>query len=371
MACKVILAPKTIGIIGGGQLGQMLSFSAKQMGYKVVILDPQENPPAAQVSDIHIRTEYDDVEGLQQLYDLSDVITYEFENIAYKPLEAFVGKIPQGIFPLKFTQDRLLEKKTIEDAGFKTVPYIQIDSKEEYMNVSDKIGFPSILKARRGGYDGKMQQRIDCKENLKEIHSPSILEKLIDIKQEASLIVTRSVDKSIELFPVIDNIHVSQRLTESSIPSDLPKEVIDEINNIGRSFVEKIDLVGTLAIEFFVTKNNEVIINECAPRVHNSGHLTLESCSVSQFEQHIRSIVGLPLKNVKMNHHALMVNIYGQDFIEALDFLQDDKNVDFHLYGKQVMKRNRKIGHMTFCSNNVILREKYRVMLRKILNKDV
>lgn len=368
---KVILPPKTIGIIGGGQLGRMLSFAAKQMGYSVVILDPQENPSAVQVSDIHICAAYDDELALKKLYDLSDVMTYEFENIPYKPLEPFVSKIPQGIFPLKFTQDRLIEKKTIENAGFKTVPYVQINSKEEYMNACDKIGFPSILKARSGGYDGKMQQRINLKEELEEVLVPSILEKLVELKQEVSLIVTRSVDKSIELFPVIDNIHVSQRLTESSIPSTLSKEMIKEINDIGRTFVEKIDLVGTLAIEFFITNNDEILINECAPRVHNSGHLTIESCNVSQFEQHIRSITGLPLKKVKVNHHALMVNVYGQDFAQAIDILQRDENVSFHLYGKEKMKKNRKIGHLTYCSSNVSLRERYRRMLRQILNKDV
>jgi len=371
MHCKVILPPQTIGIIGGGQLGRMLSFAAKQMGYRVIILDPKTNGPAAQVSDYHIQAAFDDQEALKQLYTLSDVITYEFENIPHGALEPFIDKIPQGTFPLKFTQDRLIEKQTIENAGFKTAPYIKIDDLEDVKAACVLLGYPLLLKTRTGGYDGKGQQRIKSSKDSVELLGPSILEKVIDLDQEVSLIVTRSIQNTLKNFPIIDNIHLSQRLVESSVPTTLHQDMIQKIYDIGRSFAQKIDLIGTLAIEFFITKEQEILINECAPRVHNSGHLTIEACEVSQFEQHIRAITGLPLKETTLMHPALMVNIYGQDFEKAMCLLKEEDSMHVHLYGKKNMKKNRKVGHITICHENLDSLEINRKLLRNRLNKDV
>lgn len=371
MSYKNIKPDQTIGIIGGGQLGRMLSFAAKQMGYRVAVLDPKENCPAAQVSDFHICAPFHDQIALQELYNISDVLTYEFENVPHQVLEPFIDKIPQGLFPLKFTQDRLLEKETIQKAGFETVPYLRIDTQKDLKKACEKLGYPVLLKTRSGGYDGKGQQFIHHQDIQVDINGPSILEKVIELKQEASLIVTRSIHHEVKLFPVIDNVHRAQRLVESSIPTSLSEQLMEKVLHIGKRFAEKIDLIGTLAIEFFITTNNEILINECAPRVHNSGHLTIEACQVSQFEQHIRTITGHPLKETNMIYPALMVNIYGQDYQASLDVLANYPNIHYHLYGKKEMKKNRKIGHLTICTKDIEQREHYRNVMRNILNKDV
>ncbi|MDO9630096.1 MAG: ATP-grasp domain-containing protein, partial [Acholeplasmataceae bacterium] len=226
------------------------------------------------------------------------------------------------------------------------------------------------LKTRNGGYDGKGQYFIQNKVDQVLFNVPSILEAFIELKHEASIIVTRSIHGEIKMFPVIDNVHQSQRLIESSVPSILSENMIKQIQETGRKLVESLQIIGTLAIEFFITKNDEIYINECAPRVHNSGHLTIEACNVSQFEQHIRAICGLPLKDTTLKSMSLMANIYGQDMEASKVILIEKPEVHFHLYGKKEMKRNRKVGHVTVCVSNKRDLEIYRKYFKSLLNKE-
>jgi len=369
MSSNIILPPKTIGIIGGGQLGRMLAMSARQMGYQIIVLDPKINCSTSQVSDQHIVSQFDNQEALKRLYDLCDVITYEFENVLGSALSPIIDKVPQGNFLLLFTQDRLTEKTIINESGFKTVKYQIVNHQDDLKKALTKIGLPALLKTRHGGYDGKGQQFISNNVEHIEVMGPSILEAFIPIQQEVSLIVTRSTQGEIKMFPIVDNVHQSQRLIESSVPTTLNQNMINEIQEIGKGLVESIQMIGTLTIEFFITKDNEILINECAPRVHNSGHLTIEACNVSQFEQHIRAICGLPLKETNLISNGLMVNLYGQDFEVSKRVLIEKPEVHYHLYGKKEMKINRKVGHITVTSSSVIDIESYRKYFQSLLNR--
>ena len=369
MSSNIILPPATIGIIGGGQLGRMLAMSARQMGYQIIVLDPKVSCPTCQVADQHILAQFDDQEALKKLYDLCDVITYEFENVSGTALFEIIDKVPQGNFPLLFTQDRLTEKTIINDSGFKTVRYQTVNNQEDLKKALKNIGLPALLKTRHGGYDGKGQQFITSNADSTEVMGPSILEAFIPIQKEVSLIVTRSTQGETKMFPIIDNVHQSQRLIESSVPTTLNLEMSNKIQEIGKGLVEAIQMTGTLTIEFFITKDNEILINECAPRVHNSGHLTIEACNVSQFEQHIRAICGLPLKETDIISNSLMVNIYGQDFEASKQALKDKPEIHYHLYGKKEMKTNRKVGHITVTSSSIEDIDSYRKYFQSLLNR--
>jgi 5-(carboxyamino)imidazole ribonucleotide synthase len=368
---KPILPPATIGIIGGGQLGRMIAISARQMGYGVVILDPTPRCPAAMIADAQIIADYDDLEALRQLYDVCDVLTYEFENIPAYSLENILDRLPQGSFPLAFTQDRLLEKETINRLGFKTVPFVKIDNNLDLFSGVKLIGLPAILKTRHGGYDGKGQVLIEKEADIEKVTGLSILESKVDIFKEVSLIVCRNCENEIKTFPVIENIHKDQRLVESSIPTTIDSDMIAKIESTGKKLCEELNIVGTMTLEFFITAQGEVLINECAPRVHNSGHLTIEGCNVSQFEQHLRAILNLPLKDTKIIKPTLMINIYGQDLSVSREILSKNKTINYHLYGKEKALKNRKIGHITICKDDLSDLEIERLKFREILNKDI
>jgi 5-(carboxyamino)imidazole ribonucleotide synthase len=370
MSYKVILPPANIGIIGGGQLGRMLAMSARQMGYGIIVLDPKPKCPASQLADQHILADFNDLEAINQLYQLSDVITYEFENIPSESIKSIVDKCPQTDFPLYFTQDRFIEKTLIREAGFPTVNFQIVSNQLEYEKALEVVGTPALLKTRKGGYDGKGQILIQSKDQHVDIDMPSIIEAYIPLKSEASLIVTRSIHHEIESFPVIDNIHQSQRLIESNVPSKLSDQMTHQMKHIGHSLVQRLNIIGTLTIEFFITQDDKVLINECAPRVHNSGHLTIEACHVSQFEQHIRAICGLPLKMTTVRSPSIMFNIYGQHMSTFRHILKKDRSIHFHDYGKKEMKINRKVGHITICLSSTDDIETMRTEFHRRLNEE-
>jgi phosphoribosylaminoimidazole carboxylase, PurK protein len=318
---KTLLPGATIGIIGGGQLGQMMSFSAKEMGYKVIILDPQPNCPAAQVSDGQIVADYDDLDKLIELAKACDVLTYEFENVDAKAINEVkkYTQVPQGTKALSVTQNRVSEKEFIETSGFKVVPHLLIENIFEYHRGVEKLQTPVILKTIRGGYDGKGQILIDdpekvCYADIEALlmQGPCMLEKKIDLKKEVSVVVSANSRGETSIFPVIENVHRHNILHLSTCPADISEAVEQHIYQVGEGLAKKLELVGTMCIEFFVSSNDEVFVNEIAPRPHNSGHLTIEACNISQFDAHIRGVCNLAMPKIELLQPAAMVNLLGQ-----------------------------------------------------------
>ncbi|WP_238333938.1 5-(carboxyamino)imidazole ribonucleotide synthase [Companilactobacillus halodurans] len=359
---KSILPNSTIGIIGGGQLGQMMAFEAKAMGYKVIILDPQENCSAAQVSDDQIVANYDDLEKLIELAKRCDVLTYEFENVDAKAINEVkkYTQVPQGTKALSVTQNRVSEKDFIEQSGFQTVPHVVIKNIFEYHRGIEKLTAPVILKTIRGGYDGKGQILIEdpddvCYADIEELlmQGPCMLEKKINLKKEVSVVVSANSDGQTSIFPIIENVHRHNILHLSTCPAQLSEQASQHIYQVGETLAKELELVGTMCIEFFVSDDDEVFVNEIAPRPHNSGHLTIEACNISQFNSHIRGVCNLPMPEVELFKPALMVNLLGQHLENAKAELNLHPEWNFHDYGKDAIKENRKMGHITVLSDNL------------------
>ena len=357
---KLILPSSTIGIIGGGQLGRMMAISAKQMGYKVAVLEPAALGPLAQVADVEINASYDDEAALNKLLSMSDVVTYEFENINSDVIQKFasVGYIPQGHRPLAITQHRYIEKTAINDCGFKTALFEKVNNFSQLKEAVQKIGYPSILKTVSGGYDGKGQWTLKSESDLEYVQSVvenqnCILEGFVPFTKEISVIVTRGTNKQVETFPVVENIHRNHILHLSIAPARIDAYLSQKAEKIAATLIEKLDFVGTLAIEMFVVED-DIIINELAPRPHNSGHYTIDACNVSQFEQHIRAVCGLPLIKPTLIQPAMMVNLLGQHVEYTLNLWTKPEFSDakLHLYGKEEMRANRKVGHLTFMNES-------------------
>jgi len=357
---KTVLPPSTIGIIGGGQLGRMMAISARQMGYRIAVLEPSMNSPLGQIADAEWNAAYDDKAALTAMLSLTDVVTYEFENVPYATVRELgpLGNLPQGPMPLIITSHRLREKLAIEEAGYKVAPFLAVMSKDELKYAVKRIGYPCILKTSSGGYDGKGQWVLRSDADLPEVlkianDNEYVLEGFVNFSKEVSVIVTRSVNGEVRVFPVTENEHVNQILHVSIAPARIDESLRKEAESIAMGLIEKLDFVGTLAIEMFVTGDG-LIINEMAPRPHNSGHWTIDGCTVSQFEQHVRAVCGLPLVKPEMRGYAIMVNLLGQHVDYALEAWQkpDFSDGKLHLYGKEEMKRNRKVGHINFVSDN-------------------
>ena len=357
---KTILPPSTIGIIGGGQLGRMMAISARQMGYRIAVLEPGTNSPLGQIADIELNASYNDVDALIKLLDIADVVTYEFENVPYAIVRKYasVGYLPQGHMPLTITSHRLREKLAIEEAGYKVAPFLAVMSKDELKVAVKRIGYPCILKTSSGGYDGKGQWVLRSDDDLPAVlaianDNEYILEGFVNFTKEISVIVTRSTKGEVQVFPVTENVHVNQILHTSIAPATIGNTVRAKAEQIAKGLIQKLDFVGTLAIEMFVTDEG-IVINELAPRPHNSGHWTIDGCNISQFEQHIRAICGLPLIKPEIKGHAVMVNLLGQHTEYALSAWQQPELSDakLHLYGKEEMKRDRKVGHINFVGDD-------------------
>ncbi|MGE7877879.1 5-(carboxyamino)imidazole ribonucleotide synthase [Peribacillus muralis] len=350
---KTILPGQTIGIIGGGQLGRMMALSAKASGFGIAVLEPTADGPCAQVADIEIIGAYDDIAALKRLAEVSDVITYEFENISSEALDwlkqhAF---LPQGSELLKLTQDRLTEKKAISDAGASVAPYQEIqDISEIYLHI-EKIGYPSVLKTTRGGYDGKGQLVIKEKADIKKAESlletgVCVLEAWIPFVKEISIIVTRKANGEATHFPIAENIHIDNILHKSIVPARISQQAQRKAIDKALQLAENLDLIGTLAVEMFLTDQDEIIINELAPRPHNSGHYTMEACETSQFEQHIRAVCNWELGNTALLKPVVMVNILGEHIGPLMDGIPTLSGWKIHLYGKKEAKLKRKMGHV-------------------------
>ncbi|WP_233710993.1 5-(carboxyamino)imidazole ribonucleotide synthase [Lederbergia citrisecunda] len=360
MSKNLIRPGQTIGIIGGGQLGQMMTFSAKEAGFKVVVLEPTHNSPAGQVADEQIVAAYDDRQALLQLAEKSDVVTYEFENIDYEALDWLMNKayIPQGAELIRITQDRILEKQALTDAGVDVAPYAVINSLEDLEDGIRGIGIPSVLKTSRGGYDGKGQYVIKNEQDIEKAaellkNGPCVLEAWIPFEKEISVVMTRSTSGELSYFPVGENIHVNNILHQTIAPARVTENVKMKVSELAHKIADQLGLIGTLAVELFLTEDEKIYVNELAPRPHNSGHYTIEACNLSQFDQHIRAVCGWPLQNVKLLQKAIMVNVLGQHVDGVVDEILKRPDWSIHFYGKEEAKHNRKMGHVTVLTNDI------------------
>ncbi|WP_229683112.1 5-(carboxyamino)imidazole ribonucleotide synthase [Virgibacillus oceani] len=354
---NIILPPKTIGIIGGGQLGRMMAIAARHMGYKIAVLDPTPNCPTAQVADEQIVAAYDDMQAIEKLTAISDVVTYEFENVDLHAAEYIEeqGKLPQGAFALEVTQNREKEKQLMNEAGLPVPAFSIVKSGEECRRVLQNTAYPAVIKTCRGGYDGKGQIKLASKNDeaaaiaFAEKNRHCIIEQWVPFDKEISVVFTRSLTGGLEFFPIAENTHKDHILYETAVPALISKQVEAKAIQAAAILAEKMQIVGTFAIEMFV-KGEAIYLNEMAPRPHNSGHYTIEACNISQFGQHIRAICGLPLTPIKLLQPATMVNILGEDMEHALNRMPILKNASVHLYGKDEAKQKRKMGHVTFTS---------------------
>ncbi|MBP9743028.1 MAG: 5-(carboxyamino)imidazole ribonucleotide synthase [Burkholderiales bacterium] len=361
---NTITPPQCIGIMGGGQLGRMLAFSAKQMGFRVAILDPDNNCPAKQLANYHIDSTYDDYAGLNSLIQHADVITTEFENVPAKSMEYLSTHVPTHpkASAILIAQDRIREKKFFNQYGIKTTPYCAISNIEDINTVNPKF-FPAILKTNQLGYDGKGQIKVNnVAELLAAFHDlnnvPCILEQMVDIKHEVSIIVARNSWEKMA-YPVVENIHKNGILDLTIAKAQTEVNLTQIIQEIGLNIIEHLDYIGVLAIEFFITHNNQVLANEMAPRPHNSGHYTLDTCITSQFEQQLRSICNLKLGDSGFKTSAIMLNLLGdiwQNSTTAPDWgkiLKQHSNLKLHLYEKAIARSGRKMGHLTIQGANM------------------
>ncbi|MGX4631790.1 5-(carboxyamino)imidazole ribonucleotide synthase [Carnobacterium divergens] len=357
---NLIVPGKTIGIIGGGQLGRMMTLSAKEMGYRVGVLDPEANCPTAQVADWQIIAKYNDAEALMELALKCDVITYEFENVdvdALSKIESIV-KVPQGSDLLSITQDRLLEKAYLEENNINIAPYATIIDLEDIRLAIDSIGFPCVLKTIRGGYDGKGQVVLYSEEDIPKCEfllqtGICVLEAWIPFERECSVMVARNEAEEITVFPVVENLHRKNILHETIAPARIPLDVAEEVKRVAIVIAEKLELVGVLGIELFLTSTGTLYVNELAPRPHNSGHYSIEACSFSQFDAHIRAICGWPLPQVELLSPAVMVNVLGEQIEESLFQILLKPDWHFHYYGKGIAKLGRKMGHITILTKDI------------------
>jgi len=358
---KVIKPGSTIGILGGGQLGRMMTLAGRNMGYRFVTLDPTPDCPCGQVAE-QIVASYSDLDAAVKLAKKSDVVTYEFENVdaaVAAGLEEF-SYVPQGSELLRITQNRIREKTTLSSIGVPVAPFEVVRAGEDLQQAIIKLGTPCVVKTATGGYDGKgqwvireEQQITSVVETLRAFEGDLVVERFIPFHKELSVIAARSTNGEIKTFPVAENIHRENILHQSIVPARISEKTTKEAEGIAVNIAKSMDVVGLIAVEMFLTQEGDLMVNELAPRPHNSGHYTMDACITSQFEQHIRAVCGLPLGDVTLLSPVVMVNILGEHQEAVINkFEQLPITAKLHLYGKAEAKPKRKMGHINFLASN-------------------
>jgi 5-(carboxyamino)imidazole ribonucleotide synthase len=345
----------TIGIIGGGQLGRMLAMAAARLGYRATVLEPQGDCPASQVANSQIVAAYDDAFALAELARECAVVTYEFENVPVEAANALVADV--AVLPppaaLEVSQDRLVEKNFLNGIGLSTAPYRPVDSMDDLTDGLSAFGGSGVLKTRRLGYDGKGQRVFrdagpaEATGAFAEMGGmPLILEGFVPFEREISVVAARGADGALAAYDPAENVHRDGILRSSTVPARIAPETATAAREAAFAVLEALDYVGVIGVEFFVMPHGPVLVNEIAPRVHNSGHWTEAACSVSQFEQHIRAIAGLPLGDPMRHSDCVMENLIGDEILRAPELLAEP-NLVLHLYGKAESRPGRKMGHFT------------------------
>jgi len=340
----------TLGIIGGGQLGSMLTTAAKKLNIKTIIFSDDKDAPAQKFSDEFIYGQYDDQEKINEFVNKANFITYEFENIPYETLNEINKSKPVLPKPSvnRIIQHRLAEKDFINKLNIRTTQYISIEEKSQIDALQDLL--PGLLKTTKLGYDGKGQYLINSIEDVKDLNidfsKGYILEKMVKLKKEISIIITRFSDKKYEIYEPIENVHEDQILKHSTIPADVNDKILEQSKKWAMILAEELKYVGTLCVEFFIDRNENLYVNEIAPRVHNSGHLTINAYNISQFENHVRAVCNLEQISLKKIANAKMINIIG-DQITIYRNKEYVENEYFFDYLKKEIKNKRKMGHLT------------------------
>lgn len=348
---------RTLGVIGGGQLGRMFALDAKRMGYDVITLDPQPRSPCGQVADEQIVASYDDLQAIERLGERSDVVTYEFENIAIdsvRRLEALGVPVAPSSSVLQTTQNRIAEKTFARECGAAVAAFAAVDSGEDVRAAGERVGFPVVIKTVSGGYDGKGQWRAN---NLQEAlrareeagGAKLIFERFVPFDCEISVICTRSARGDAVTYPPGENQHDAGILSLSIVPARIDDRLAERAQELAKKLAHAMEIVGTFCVEFFVA-GGELLVNEIAPRPHNSGHYTIDATPCSQYEQHVRAICGLPLSPPSLLRNAIMVNILGTgtgNQLEGTSELLKDPSIVLHVYGKKHAVNRRKMGHFT------------------------
>ena len=349
-----ILPGATLGILGGGQLGRMFTIAARTMGYKVMVLDPDFASPAGQMADVHLQADYTDHGALRQLGEACAAVTTEFENVPAASLIELAShcRVSPGADAVAIVQDRSHEKSWLAQNGFATAPFALVYSEGDLDAALADIGTPALLKVARFGYDGKGQARIntpaDARAAFREFGGqPCVMEGFVKLECEVSVVLARDDAGECVLFPVAENRHVNGILDVSIVPARVSDALAQQAREMARAVADKLGYVGVMAVEFFVA-GGRLMVNEIAPRPHNSGHYTLDACITDQFEQQVRALAGLPLGDTRLLSPVAMVNILGDRWHDGgphWDALLAHSNIKLHLYGKETARPGRKMGH--------------------------
>jgi 5-(carboxyamino)imidazole ribonucleotide synthase len=354
---RPILPGSTIGVLGSGQLGRMFTIAARRMGYRVHTFSPDDDTPTGQVADREVTASWDDLDAVRDFARRVDVVTFEFENVRTATVEAAAALVP--VRPsgdvLHTAQNRVREKEFLSRAGIPVTPFARVSSREELDSALARVGVPAVLKSAGFGYDGKGQARIASREDAGRAWEragagEAVLEVFVDFEREVSVVAARGLDGAVADYGVIENSHERHILDVSAAPAPVAERTRREAISIARTVLEKLDVVGVLCVEFFVERGGGLLVNELAPRPHNSGHLTFDACVTSQFEQQLRAVCGLPLGSTEYLRPAAMANLLGDlwsggepDWAAACAFPE----VKLHLYGKTEARPGRKMGHLT------------------------
>jgi 5-(carboxyamino)imidazole ribonucleotide synthase len=345
-----------LGMLGGGQLGRMFTLAAHSMGYRVTVLDPDRSSPAGAIADVHLRAAYQDREALQQLADSCVAVTTEFENVPAESLRWLAAHcvVRPTADSVAIAQNRIREKRFLTDSGFDVAPYVAIERAEDCDAVPSHL-LPGILKRARFGYDGKGQARVASPSELREAFAAlgseaCVLEMQVTLACEVSVVAARGADGATRSFPVAENQHRNGILDVSIVPARVTAKIARDAEACAEAVAAKLGYCGVLAVEFFVTGEGALLVNEIAPRPHNSGHYTIDACATSQFEQQVRTLCGLPLGDTRLLSPVVMVNLLGdvwQGGAPAWDAVFGCEQAKLHLYGKHEARAGRKMGHYT------------------------
>lgn len=352
-----ILPGATIGVLGSGQLGRMFALAARELGYRIIIYSPDNDSPAGQIGDREYSSSYENLEHIRDFARQVQVVTFEFENVPSVSTSAaaeFAPVRPDGRV-LHVTQNRLREKAFLEGNGFPVTPFRRVKSLDDLQNAARDLGLPAVLKTADFGYDGKGQVKLTSMDQLEgawaSFHgAEGIYEAFVAFEKEVSVVAARTVRGDFAAFPVFENTHANHILDVTFAPAAIDARLADQATELAAGILKKLDVVGLLTVEMFLTRDGKLLVNELAPRTHNSGHLTIDACATSQFEQQVRAVCGLPLGSTELRQPAAMANLLGHlwdkgepNWAAALE----DPFVKLHLYGKAQPRLGRKMGHLT------------------------
>lgn len=372
-----------LGVLGGGQLGAMFAVAARRLGYRIAVWDPDPDAPALKLADFPLSAPLSDPVSLKAFADAIGAATYEWENIPVAVCESLEQRIPVRPAPqiLRVLQNRLEQKTFLISRGFPVAPFRAVSSPDKLVIPQD-IGFPCLCKAATGGYDGKGQWRVSGPNDIRPVqeelrrqgHSPWVLEQFLSFEKELSVVVVRTADGDRRLYPTVENLHERGILSMTRAPAQVDPGTAERATTLAGTVVEALEGVGVFCVELFLMPDGRLFINEVAPRPHNSGHYTLDACTVSQFEQQVRVLCGLPLGEVRLLCPAVMVNLLGEDLIkvgsgEGLATLLRTPGAALHLYGKKSVRPGRKMGHVTFLSEKPDAAWEAAMALSRVLGK--